>query len=126
MSRRRSISDDDDDDDNNNDDSSVVDITRVIRIEREDVICPSLPATKNVLTTDCTNETNVNSECDFECEKGFYNVGSKKQECKMGYDSPGSGIYYGVASDWVPQLGPKCQGEGGLGEVKMVVPQLID
>ena len=61
---------------------------------------------------ECSNDTNVNSKCDFVCEKGFYNVGSKGQSCKMGYDSPGLGIYYGIEAKWVPQLPPRC--EGGL------------
>ena len=69
-----------------------------------------------MLESNCSNGTRVNSRCDFECEKGFYNVGSKKRDCKMGYNSPGLGIYYGVEANWQPQLPPRCEGRReGLG-----------
>ena len=74
-------------------------------------MCEDLPAVRNVATIECSNDTNVNSKCDYDCEKGFYNVGSKQQSCRMGYNSPGAGIYYGIDAKWVPQLPPRCEGE---------------
>ena len=83
---------------------------QVVYIERPGVECPSLPSMRNMQSTDCSNFTNVNSQCDYDCEKGFYNVGSQRQTCRMGYNSPGKGIYYGVEAEWEPQLPPKCEG----------------
>ena len=90
---------------------NIITTEKVIYIKREEAVCRELPAIRNLARAKCSNGNEVKSKCFFECEKGFLNIGSKKKTCKMGIDSPGMGIYYGILADWNPAEQPKCVGK---------------
>ena len=89
----------------------VLEISRVIRVERPDLRCTDLPPAQHLAHVVCSNGTHAHSTCEFTCESGFFNAGSKKRKCQIGFDSPGFGVYYGVQPKWIPDLPPKCVGE---------------
>ena len=83
---------------------------KVIRVERPNVKCPEPSTVPNLRSMSCTDTGSVNSVCDYECENGFYNVGSKRRICTMGYVNPSRGIYYGIKAEWLPDMPPECEG----------------